>query len=191
MVRTITEFKIDVNERGEYDASKMYYPHDLVTSGGQSFLSVVASKGAALDNPEYWMMIAKGSPGDPGKDGLSAYQLAVQEQGFSGSVTDWLESLKGAPGDPGAPGKIDGLVNTVDYSRYKDANELTGGSVFYLSQKVENLPTDDVTSGFLVVFGNADNSVITQIFVNPSSDDVYIRSKIKDEWHNWRWITQW
>lgn len=191
MVRTITEFKIDVNKRGEYDANTMYYPHDLVTSGDKSFLSVVASKGAALNNPEFWMMIAKGSPGDPGKDGLSAYQLAVQELGFSGSLTDWLKSLKGDKGDPGAPGKIDGLVNTVDYSKYKDANELTGGSVFYLSQKVDNLPTDENSSGFLAVFGNSDNSVVTQIFINPVSDDVYIRSLTDGKWHSWRWITQW
>ena len=33
-----------------------------------------------------------------GKDGKSAYQLAV-DAGFDGTETQWLESLKGAPGD--------------------------------------------------------------------------------------------
>lgn len=45
-----------------------------------------------------------GSGGGPGAPGLSAYQLAVQ-QGFVGSLNDWLVSLQGGPpGPPGAPG---------------------------------------------------------------------------------------
>ena len=48
-----------------------------------------------------------GSGGGPGAPGLSAYQLAVQ-QGFVGSLNDWLVSLQGGPpgppGTPGAPG---------------------------------------------------------------------------------------
>ena len=32
--------------------------------------------------------------GESGKDGLSAYELALQE-GFDGSLTDWLQSLNG------------------------------------------------------------------------------------------------
>lgn len=51
-----------------------------------------------------------------GKDGASAYEIALQN-GFEGSVTEWLESLKGADGSTGATGKdgndgkdgIDGL----------------------------------------------------------------------------------
>lgn len=190
MVRTITEFKIDVNNRGSYDADTMYYPHDLVTSGGKMYLSVVASKGAALNNSQYWMAIAKGTPGDPGKNGLSAYQLAVQEQGFVGSVTDWLKSLKGDKGDPGAPGQMAGFINTVDYTKYTNMNELTSGPVFYLSQKLANQPAD-VTSSFLIVMNNSDNSVATQIFINPATNDVYIRSLTGGAWTDWRWITQW
>lgn len=40
-----------------------------------------------------------GDPGQPGKDGVdgaSAYQLARQ-QGYGGTLTQWLASLKGAP----------------------------------------------------------------------------------------------
>lgn len=192
MVRTITEFKIDVNRRGAYDADTMYYPHDLVTSGGQMYLSVVASKGAALNNSQYWMAIAKGTPGDPGRDGLNAYQLAIQEQGFTGSISDWLRSLKGEKGDPGAPGKVDGLVNNVDYDKYTDVNELTSsGSVFYLSKSMTNLPTDKITTGFLVVFASSDGKTVTQIFINPLTNDVYVRSLADGNWSDWRWITQW
>ncbi|MDE5754848.1 MAG: collagen-like protein [Oscillospiraceae bacterium] len=41
--------------------------------------------------------------GTNGKDGLSAYEIAVQN-GFTGSVSDWLASLQGEPGEPGKQG---------------------------------------------------------------------------------------
>lgn len=47
-----------------------------------------------------------GSPGADGKDGVdgkSAYQIAVDE-GFNGTVSEWLNSLKGEKGDTGAQG---------------------------------------------------------------------------------------
>lgn len=55
----------------------------------------------------------QGPPGNPGADGLSAYELAVAN-GYRGTLTQWLESLKGAPGRDGVPGAdgsdgIDGL----------------------------------------------------------------------------------
>ncbi len=46
-----------------------------------------------------------------GKDGLSAYELA-QQNGFAGTLAEWLESLKGADGHDG----IDGV--TPDMSEY-------------------------------------------------------------------------
>lgn len=50
---------------------------------------------------QYVDTIPKGKDGD---DGLSAYEIAVQ-QGFNGSETEWLESLKGGQGDPGSKGE--------------------------------------------------------------------------------------
>ena len=47
-----------------------------------------------LPNP---LNIAVQVPGLPGKDGKSAYEVAV-EQGFVGTVDEWLESLHGANG---------------------------------------------------------------------------------------------
>lgn len=38
-----------------------------------------------------------------GKDGLSAYEIAVNN-GFVGTVSEWLESLKGSDGLPGKDG---------------------------------------------------------------------------------------
>lgn len=54
-------------------------------------------------------MIAEMETGSNGKDGLSAYELAVQS-GFIGTLTEWLVSLKGVDGKDGADGKngVDG-----------------------------------------------------------------------------------
>lgn len=48
--------------------------------------------------------------GIDGKDGLSAYEIA-KENGFVGTVAEWLESLKGVDGQPGKDG-IDGKDGT-------------------------------------------------------------------------------
>lgn len=50
--------------------------------------------------------IAEIQSGVNGKDGLSAYELA-QENGFVGTLAEWLESLKGSDGLPGKDG-VDG-----------------------------------------------------------------------------------
>ncbi len=47
--------------------------------------------------------IAEIQVGVNGKDGLSAYEIA-KENGFVGTVSEWLESLKGADGLPGKDG---------------------------------------------------------------------------------------
>lgn len=56
--------------------------------------------------------VAAGGTGEGGTgvDGKSAYQLAV-EQGFSGTLTQWLDSLKGAKGDTGERG-LQGIQGT-------------------------------------------------------------------------------
>ncbi|MBO5318982.1 MAG: hypothetical protein J6B01_04130 [Ruminococcus sp.] len=55
---------------------------------------------------EFEKMLAEvksGSNGKDGENGLSAYELAVQE-GFTGSLAEWLISLKGADGKDGVNG---------------------------------------------------------------------------------------
>lgn len=44
-----------------------------------------------------------GGGGGTGGDGLSAYEVAVNN-GFVGTELEWLDSLKGTPGAPGTPG---------------------------------------------------------------------------------------
>ena len=55
---------------------------------------------------EQWLQSIKGETGATGATGAtgkSAYDIAV-ENGFEGTVTEWLESLKGEKGDKGANG---------------------------------------------------------------------------------------
>ncbi len=59
-----------------------------------------------------------------GKDGLSAYEIA-KENGFVGTVSEWLESLKGADGLPGKDG-ADGK-NGTDGKDGKDGRDGVDG----------------------------------------------------------------
>lgn len=52
-----------------------------------------------------WVEI-KGATGLDGKDGLSAYGVALQN-GFTGTKREWLTSLQGLPGKPGRDGSPD------------------------------------------------------------------------------------
>lgn len=59
---------------------------------------------------------AEGTQGPAGEDGKSAYELAV-EQGYQGSLDEWLDSLQGQDGAPGANGinaEITECTATVD-----------------------------------------------------------------------------
>ena len=57
---------------------------------------------------------SNGTNGKDGENGLSAYELAVQN-GFAGTLTEWLNSLKGADGKDGVDGK-----NGIDGANGKD-----------------------------------------------------------------------
>lgn len=63
-----------------------------------------------------------GEKGDTGEDGLSAYELAKQE-GFNGSLTDWIKSLKGEKGEKGQSGSdgLDGKQGERGLSAYEIA----------------------------------------------------------------------
>lgn len=69
--------------------------------------------------------------GIDGKDGLSAYEIA-KENGFVGTLAEWLESLKGADGLPGRDG-IDGK-NGTDGKDGKDGRDGVDGITPDMSQ---------------------------------------------------------
>ncbi len=90
--------------------------------------------------------IAEIQVGINGKDGLSAYEIAV-ENGFVGTVSDWLESLKGADGLPGKDG-IAG-INGVDGQNGSDGEK--GLSAYQLA--VQNGYTGTVDEWLLSLNG--------------------------------------
>lgn len=58
-----------------------------------------------------------------GDNGKSAYEVAV-ENGYEGTVEEWLESLKGEPGKDGEPGQPGHTpVKGVDYFTAADKAE--------------------------------------------------------------------
>ena len=73
------------------------------------------------------------STGTPGADGKSAYQLAL-DNGYTGTLEQWLESLKGAPGTPGAPG-VNGNDGKSAYQIWLDAGNTGNESDFLNSLK--------------------------------------------------------
>ena len=92
-------------------------------------------------------IVSEGGNGINGKDGengLSAYELAVQN-GFTGTLTGWLESLKGADGINGANG-ADGK-NGVDGKDGSSAYEIAvkNGFVGSESEWIDSLKGENGT----------------------------------------------
>lgn len=76
-----------------------------------------------------------GADGKDGQNGLSAYELAVQE-GFAGTLAEWLVSLKGADGKDGTDGK-DGVngndgTNGIDGKDGADGKNGADGKSAYI-----------------------------------------------------------
>lgn len=80
------------------------------------------------EHPEY-----QGQPGTPGRDGKDPYELAV-ENGYEGTLEEWLDDLKGEAGNNGEPGesaipelenyfRVNGIYE--DLSSYHNAVSIT------------------------------------------------------------------
>ena len=78
-----------------------------------------------------------GGGGGTGKNGKSAYELAV-ENGFSGTVDEWLESLKGQPGKDGING-ADGK-DGADITAINDSE--TSSETTWSSAKITTADTE-------------------------------------------------
>ena len=70
-----------------------------------------------------------------GQAGASAYELAVQE-GYEGSLSDWLESLNGEDGDNGAPSQSEWADLLDDFATLQADNAA-------LADRVEALENDN------------------------------------------------
>jgi len=90
-----------------YNPSGWTYEVELLLDGIETTFFMEAPVGATVDLTDAipvaesnGVAITRGEQGEDGPAGLSAYQLAVQD-GFVGTLTEWLASLKGAQGDGG------------------------------------------------------------------------------------------
>lgn len=110
------------------------------TSGQHTFLAttrktdLIGGEHAGLTGPLTTAAVIGLTPvagttgGQSGADGLSAYELAVQ-QGYDGTLDDWLASLKGDQGDPGPQGPK-GADAVVDQTYSPDSeNAMSGKAV--------------------------------------------------------------
>lgn len=82
------------------ESGKIYvdiHTNALYRFGGSAFIKI-ASAGSTESTD------TGGQSGANGQDGKSAYQIAV-ENGYSGTVSEWLNSLKGTDGQNGADGQ--------------------------------------------------------------------------------------
>lgn len=107
---TLPRFDIDVPEGASIDLSEVapVSPSNgatidrFVPAGGST--GQVLAKRTGTDYDLEWITVEGGSTGGAdGKDGLSAYELAVQE-GFVGTLSEWLDSLVGPEGPQGEQG---------------------------------------------------------------------------------------
>lgn len=104
----------------------------------------------------------KGDKGDDGKDGISAYQVAVNN-GFVGTEQEWLASLKGADGDPAT-----NIIKSVN-SKVGDV-VLTSEDVGAASStELDSLRTE-VTSNALVVENHTKAIASTDVLGHVKSD---------------------
>ena len=113
---------------------------------------------------------SNGTNGKDGENGLSAYELAVQE-GFIGSLTEWLESLKGNDGKDGTDGVNgqDGINGKDGLSAYEIAvqNGFIGTETEWLeSLKGKDGNSSDVSGFATTEYVNEKLSEILAILEN-------------------------
>ena len=96
--------------QGVYNPLTTYTAAQYVQYNGSIYVSTTETTGNLPTDTNYWtLFISKGDkgeegiPGSNGINGLDAYQIALNN-GFEGTVTEWLESLHGTNGINGTNG---------------------------------------------------------------------------------------
>ena len=109
----------------------------------------------------------KGDTGATGANGKSAYELAV-DNGFTGTLQEWLDSLKGAAGAPGTPGAA-------------GAAGAPGSSVTVVS--VEKTGTNGLVDTYTITFsdGTTTNFDITNGAAGAAGASSYTHIKFANE----------
>ncbi len=210
--------KVMLTPKGEYDASKNYVRLDVVTHKGSSYVcladttseppndnwQLLAEKGATGETGKTGNPGKNGQDGRPGQNGESAYQQAV-DNGFSGTLSEWLASLKGQKGDPGpqgVPGKDGKDGKSPDTSVFAthddlaglylrkviptgivDFNTLTNSGEYLVRTESVNGPVKNTWS-YVFVSGDS-GSRVAQFVLLDNSDLFFYRRKEDSKWDSW------
>ena len=162
-----------------------YVSHVAGTDGSGNDIYTITVKGK-LENPNYiyqdteslscmFEIISQsgtgGGGGADGKDGESAYEVAVNN-GFIGTEQEWLDSLVGTDGEDGANG-VDGTpgvdgTNGIDGTNGVDGQGVpVGGTANQILRKVDNVDfntewSDENGSSVIVLSKTGTNIVFTE-----------------------------
>ena len=86
---TLNIGKLRVNWKAAYNNSTAYEPNDAVSSGGNSYICILASQGNAVTNATYWNVMAQGTSALTTSGDLLTYEGSAQVRkpiGASGHV---------------------------------------------------------------------------------------------------------
>lgn len=102
----------ELNNRGDVKNNRYTVDADSILGNmqGTNVIEIYTESGtyvkrviSAMDFEPIEVSGTPGPKGDKGDPGKSAYEIAVEE-GFEGTVSEWVASLKGEPGNPGEKG---------------------------------------------------------------------------------------
>lgn len=143
-------------------------------------------------------LTAEISPSSIGRDGKSAYEIAV-DNGFNGTVAEWLRSLHGEKGEPGKDGS-DATVDLTDYAKKSeiitesriieliDANAVSAESISTaVNQAIENYRKSTelifhlAYQGYESEISRKDNVHFCKMVTKYQSADFYDFFEIKNE----------
>ena len=150
---TINLGAIKFNWRGAYDNSTAYAVDDVVSSGGSSYVCILASTGNAVSNGTYWQVMAEG--GDVATvltaQGDILYRDGSGLQKLAAGTSGYFLKTQGASANPVWAEAGGGLVQTV-YSRSNTSYQ-NGGTSYANVITAQITPTS--ASNNILIFANS------------------------------------
>jgi hypothetical protein len=170
---TVTLGNIKFNWKGPYNNSTAYVVDDVVSSGGSSYICILASTGNAVSNGTYWQqMSAAGTNGTDLTTTLTTQGDIVYRDGsglarLGAGTSGYFLKTQGTGANPVWAEAGGGLVQTV-YATNTTAYQ-QGGSTYGTGSNllVSGSITPTATNNKIIIMAEADGSVF-----NSNSDGV-------------------
>ncbi len=136
---TIDLGKIKLVWKGAYDNSTAYTPDDVVSSGGASYICILASTGNAVSNGTYWNLLAQGGT-DVGTtittQGDIVYRDGSGLQRLGAGTSGYFLKTQGSGANP-VWGEVSGTFKSMNYTIY--GQQQVVGGVSNNNSKFSNL----------------------------------------------------